>query len=150
MDVHTPAQRSHNMSRIRSQDTKPELQVRRGLHAAGFRFRLHVADLPGRPDLVFPRYRAVVLVNGCFWHGHNCQLFSMPSTRQEFWETKIAKNQERDRRNTQALEATRWRVLTIWECALKGVGRRPFRDILGSCEAFLRGDAISTEIIGFR
>jgi DNA mismatch endonuclease, patch repair protein len=83
MDVLTPEQRRHNMSRIRGKDTRPELLLRRGLHAAGFRFRLHAPDLPGRPDIVFPRYRAAILVHGCFWHGHDCPLFRMPTTRQE-------------------------------------------------------------------
>src|SRR3546814_1711336 len=105
------------MSRIRSKDTKPELQLRRGLHAAGLRYRLHPQELPGRPDIVFPRYRAVVLVNGCFWHGHDCQLFRMPATRRDFWNAKIRRNQERDTQTVRALLDEGWRVLTVWECA---------------------------------
>jgi DNA mismatch endonuclease (patch repair protein) len=89
MDVLTTEQRRHNMSRIRGKDTKPELQLRRALHAAGMRFRLHAAGLPGRPDIVLPRHRAVLLIHGCFWHGHECPLFRIPATRREFWTNKI-------------------------------------------------------------
>src|ERR1700719_1649815 len=97
-DVLTPEQRRLNMSRIRGRDTKPELLLRRGLHAAGLRFRLHTERLPGRPGLVFPRYRAAILVHGCFWHGHDCPLFKLPATRSEFWASKIAGNRTRDNR----------------------------------------------------
>src|ERR1700710_434307 len=91
-DVHSPEVRSHNMSRIRGRDTKPEMLIRRGLHARGFRFRLHARDLPGRPDLVFPKRSAAVLVHGCFWHGHDCPMFHLPATRPEFWQAKINSN----------------------------------------------------------
>src|SRR5262245_20506194 len=91
-DVLTPEQRRLNMSRIRGADTKPERLVRSALHARGFRFRLHRRDLPGKPDLALPRYRAVILVHGCFWHGHKCSLFQLPETRREFWEAKIRGN----------------------------------------------------------
>jgi DNA mismatch endonuclease, patch repair protein len=108
------------MSGIRGKDTKPELVVRRGLHSAGFRYRLHEKSLPGRPDLVFRRHSAVLFVNGCFWHGHDCSIFKWPLSRHEFWRTKIEGNVERDRRALQQLRSAGWRVLTIWECALKG------------------------------
>ena len=94
MDVLTTEQRRHKMSRIRSKDTKPEMQLRRGLHAAGLRFRLHAAALPGKPDMVFPRHRSVILMHGCFWHGHDCPLFKVPATRPEFWRKKISGNRE--------------------------------------------------------
>ena len=136
-DVLTREQRRYNMSRIRGKDTKPEMIQRRGLHAAGFRYRLHVEDLPGKPDLVFPRYRAVIFVHGCFWHGHDCPLFKLPSTRTEFWAEKIRKNQERDRRAVQALEAANWRVMTVWECLLKGSRKRPQIDVVRCCSHFL-------------
>lgn len=146
MDVLTPEQRRHNMSRIRGKDTKPEMLLRRGLHAAGLRYRLHVADLPGRPDLVFPRYRAVIFVHGCFWHGHYCPLFRLPATRPEFWAAKIAGNRIRDQRTSAALRAAGWRVLTVWECCLKGPGRRPLEEVLGACVAFINGDTGLAEL----
>lgn len=139
MDVLTPAQRQRNMSAIRGSDTRPEMLLRRGLHAAGIRFRLHVAEMPGRPDIVFPRQRAVILVHGCFWHGHNCPLFRLPTTQPAFWATKIAGNRERDQRTAQALLATGWRTLTVWECGLKGPARRPLSEVLDHCAAFVRG-----------
>jgi DNA mismatch endonuclease (patch repair protein) len=147
MDVLTPEQRSLNMSRIRGRDTKPELQLRKGLHALGYRFRLHVPDLPGRPDLVFPRYSAVIQVNGCFWHGHDCHLFKMPTSRQEFWAAKIAANKERDSRTDLALSDAGWRVLTVWECALKGIKRRQLNDVLDCCGHFLHDDAVNADVI---
>jgi DNA mismatch endonuclease, patch repair protein len=108
-DVLTPAQRSFNMSRIRGRDTRPELQIRRGLHARGLRFQLHRRDLPGRPDLVFPRYRTVLFVHGCFWHGHGCHLCRMPATRPEFWRLKIEGNMVRDREAAVQLGDHGWR-----------------------------------------
>lgn len=138
MDVLTKEQRRLNMSRIRGRDTKPEMLLRKGLHAKGYRFRVNVAGLPGRPDIVFPRYRAVIQVNGCFWHGHDCHLFKMPASRQEFWAEKIAANRERDKRTNRALSDAGWRVLTVWECSMKGVKRWPLSDLLTFCEAFLQ------------
>lgn len=121
MDIISPEQRSALMSRIRGKDTKIELEVRRGLHALGFRYRLGGAGLPGRPDIVLPKYRTVVFVHGCFWHRHDCHLFRLPKTRPEFWKTKIDANAERDRRKQAELRATGWRVETIWECQLRGL-----------------------------
>lgn len=97
--------------------------VRCLLHRRGFRFRLHARDLPGHPDIVFPRFHAVVLVHGCFWHGHDCPLFRLPGTRREFWEAKIARNRLNDSRNARALADLGWRVATVWECALRGKSR---------------------------
>ena len=136
-DVLTIEQRRRNMSRVRGRDTKPEMVIRRGLHSRGLRFRLHCKDLPGRPDLVFPKYRTVVFVHGCFWHAHECPMFRWPQTRKEFWQGKISKNLERDRIAVSLLKDHRWRVLTIWECALKGPGRYPLGDVLQRCEDFL-------------
>ena len=105
------------MSGIRGRDTKPELRVRRHLHARGLRFRLHVRDLPGRPDIILPRHRAVVFVHGCFWHRHEgCRYAYRPKSRQEFWETKLNGNAERDARDQQRLRDLGWRVFVIWEC----------------------------------
>lgn len=141
-DVLTGEQRRLNMSRIRGKDTKPEMIIRKGLHSRGYRYRLHVRNLPGHPDLVFPRYNAIIFVNGCFWHGHMCPLFKWPSTRKDFWEEKIFGNIERDRRNLQLLSDIGWRVIIIWECSLKGKNRFTVQDVLDRVEGFF----ISSEI----
>lgn len=120
VDSLTREQRSAQMSRIRGSNTKLEVLVRKGLHARGLRYRLGGAKLPGRPDIVLPKYRTVVFVHGCFWHGHDCPLYRLPKTRPEFWADKIGKNRSRDQRVTDELEARGWRVLTVWECSLRG------------------------------
>jgi DNA mismatch endonuclease (patch repair protein) len=149
VDVHTPAQRRLNMSRIRGRDTKPELQLRQGLHALGFRFRLQRRDLPGRPDLAFPGRRAVIFAHGCFWHGHACPMCRLPATRPEFWAAKIAGNRARDQVALTALQDAGWRVLIVWECALRGPARLlPPGDALTAAAAFLRGDAALETLAG--
>jgi len=115
-DTVSPEVRSRIMSKIKSRDTAPELKVRSRLHAAGFRFRLHRADLPGRPDIVLPRYRSVVFVNGCFWHGHECRRGRLPSSNREYWAKKIDCNMRRDQSNYKALTELGWNVVVIWEC----------------------------------
>lgn len=118
-DVVDPSTRSRMMASIRSKHTAPELALRRALHAAGFRFRLHARKLPGRPDVVLPKWRAAVQVHGCFWHRHDgCRYATTPASRPEFWAAKFAGNVERDARNHAALRALGWRVATIWGCAL--------------------------------
>jgi DNA mismatch endonuclease (patch repair protein) len=149
-DVLTTEQRRLNMSRIRSKDTKPELLLRRGLHARGLRFRLHRKDLPGRPDMVFPHYRAAVLVHGCFWHGHDCPLFKPPATRREFWEAKIKGNQARDARDLAGLAAAGWRPLVVWECALKGPMRLPADSVLADIVSWLASNAPTSTMQGYR
>lgn len=119
-DVVTPEVRSRMMSGIRGKDTKPEMIIRRGLHARGFRYRLHDRTLPGKPDLVFPKYRAVIFVHGCFWHGHDCHLFKWPKTRVEFWREKIEGNVRRDAKSEKAILDLGWRIYRVWECELKG------------------------------
>lgn len=119
-DVLTPAQRHLCMSRIRGINTKPEQLIRKTLFASGFRYRLHVGTLPGKPDLVLHRYHACIFVNGCFWHGHECHLFRWPRTNREFWKGKITRNRENDSRSHGDLARMGWRVLIVWECALKG------------------------------
>jgi DNA mismatch endonuclease (patch repair protein) len=148
-DVLTPQQRQLNMSRIRSGNTKPELVIRQGLHAKGMRFRLHARSLPGRPDIVFPRYRTVVLVHGCFWHGHNCDLFRMPATRVKFWSEKIAANKALDHRTVEALLAQGWRVLVVWECVLKGWGRQPLTLVISKCIRFIVGRRQYAELASY-
>jgi DNA mismatch endonuclease (patch repair protein) len=109
------------MSGIKGKNTSPEVLVRKALHARGFRFRIHVNNLPGKPDLVLPKYKAVIFVHGCFWHGHSCRYFKVPKTRQEFWLDKIGKNQSRDYKNLMLLRAEKWRVLVVWECAVRAM-----------------------------
>ena len=119
-DVHSPATRSYNMSQIKGKNTKPEMLVRQYLHACGLRYRLHTKDLPGKPDIVLPKYKTVVFVHGCFWHQHKgCRYFVVPKTRTEFWMNKIGRNVANDERQQAELTAAGWRVLTVWECELK-------------------------------
>ena len=123
-DVHDKATRSYNMSRIRSKDTKPELIVRSFLHRNGFRFRLHDKKLPGKPDIVFKKYKTVIFVHGCFWHGHKgCKYFVMPKARRKFWLNKIEGNKKRDEENFLRLRNEGWKVFSIFECELKGTKR---------------------------
>jgi len=120
MDVHTPEQRSRNMSAIRGKDTKPEMVVRGIVHALGYRYRLHRRDLPGVPDLVFPRLQKIINVHGCFWHMHTCRYGSVvPKSNSAFWQTKRTGNVSRDRRTLRRLRASGWDVLTVWECETK-------------------------------
>jgi DNA mismatch endonuclease (patch repair protein) len=148
-DVLTPEQRQLNMSRIRGRDTKPEMFLRRGLHARGLRFRLHRRDLPGSPDLVFPSHRAIIFVHGCFWHGHDCPLSKTPATSSDFWVAKMARNVERDRKAVTELLESHWRVLIMWECSIRGPGRLLEGDVLGQAEAFVRNaEAVYGELRG--
>lgn len=147
-DVHDSETRSRNMAAIRGKNTGPELLIRRGLHARGFRFRLHDRKLPGRPDLIFPKYRAVLFVNGCFWHGHDCALFRWPKTRPEFWRGKISGNISRDLRNEDALVALGWRIGMIWECALKGPQRLPTGDVIDSLCTYLESSETHFSVQG--
>ena len=118
-DVHTKEVRSYNMSQIRSKNTKPELVVRKYLFAKGFRYRLHSKDLPGKPDIVLPKYRTVIFVNGCFWHGHEgCKYFVVPKTRTEWWLNKIGRNKQLDVENIEKLESNNWKVIVLFECEL--------------------------------
>lgn len=125
------------MAGIRGKNTRPEIILRRGLHARGFRFRLHDRRLPGSPDLVFSGRHAVIFVHGCFWHGHGCHLFRLPTTRQEFWQAKIEGNAARDAAAESKLLADGWRVLTVWECALKGRERLPVEAVLDRAAEWL-------------
>ena len=119
VDVVDPATRSRMMAGIKGKDTKPELLIRRLLHARGFRFALKPARLPGRPDIVLPRWRVAVFVHGCFWHWHRCSLSKMPSSNRPFWEEKLQKNSDRDAQAQMQLVSMGWRVATIWECATR-------------------------------
>jgi DNA mismatch endonuclease (patch repair protein) len=136
------------MAGIKGRNTRPELTIRRGLHARGFRFRLHAPDVPGKPDLVLPRWRAAIFVNGCFWHGHHCHLFKMPSSRVEFWSTKIESNRVRDARVARDIRDAGWRSLTIWECALKGKTRLDSDELIERVTQWLRSNGDEAEIAG--
>lgn len=136
------------MSGIRGSNTKPELVLRTGLHSRGFRYRLHDRKLPGKPDMVFPKFHAVIFVNGCFWHGHDCHLFKWPQSRAEFWKNKIKGNMARDMVNHEKLRAQGWRVCHVWECALKGKTRLPAEKVIDRCAKWLSGVRTELEIRG--
>jgi DNA mismatch endonuclease (patch repair protein) len=120
MDRLTPARRSQLMSRIRGRDTKPEIEVRKQLHGLGYRYRLYVPTLPGKPDLTFPSRKKVIFVHGCYWHGHSCRFgLAQSKTNRVFWRAKIRDNQVRDARTTRRLRGLGWKVLVIWECEVK-------------------------------
>jgi DNA mismatch endonuclease (patch repair protein) len=120
-DVHDKLTRSYNMSMVKGKNTTPERRVRQHLFSKGFRYRIYDTRLPGRPDIVMPKYRAVIFINGCFWHGHeSCKFFRLPDTRKEWWKEKIEKTRARDRNNVAELEELGWKVFVIWECEVKG------------------------------
>jgi DNA mismatch endonuclease (patch repair protein) len=138
------------MAGIRGKDTAPELFLRRSLHRKGFRYRLHVRDLPGKPDLVFPARRAVILIHGCFWHGHDCHLFKWPASRLDFWLAKIESNREHDEMVARLLLAAGWRTLTVWECAVKGRQRLPEEEITAIAAEWLVSGIGDLELEGIR
>jgi len=122
-DVFSPEKRSAVMRTVKSTNTKPEIALRKALFALGLRYRLNVKTLPGKPDLVFPKYKTVIFVHGCFWHGHGCKRGGrVPKTNTDYWVEKIARNKTRDKKSTAALRKLGWRVLTVWECKLKAPG----------------------------
>lgn len=143
-DVVDSKTRSRMMSNIRDRDTKPEIKIRQELHAKGFRYRLHDKKLPGKPDLILPKYKAVIQINGCFWHGHSCPLFKWPSTRIEFWQNKIGGNIKRDQLNTKKLLEQGWRVLIWWECNTRN--REVFEVAVEKAVIWLQGSENFLEI----
>jgi DNA mismatch endonuclease, patch repair protein len=145
-DIVSQDVRSRMMSSIRGKDTSPELVVRKLLHRDGFRYRLHVSRLPGKPDLVFPAYKAVVFIHGCFWHAHDCEAFRLPRTNRKFWKRKLLGNRQRDRLAIELLEVKGWRVLVIWECALRGPRQLKSEIMLKRIAAWLRHGRKSMEI----
>jgi DNA mismatch endonuclease, patch repair protein len=119
-DVHTSEQRSYNMSRIKSKDTKPEMLVRHFLHANGFRYKLHDRSLSGKPDIVLPKYKTVIFIHGCFWHAHkNCKYFTLPKTRTAWWKNKLNTNVLNDEKTIKALKKDGWKIIVVWQCKLK-------------------------------
>lgn len=145
MDVHSTDVRRRNMAAIRGKNTKPELMIRSALHAAGLRFRLHSRVLPGHPDIVLRKHRAVILVHGCFFHGHNCSAFRWPTTRAEFWRKKIIGNRVRDERNLALLLREGWRVLIVRECVLRGANAKSATAISDTLD-WVRGSETQGEI----
>ncbi len=121
MDVHSPGQRSYNMSRIKNKNTRQEILVRKWLWSNGYRYRLHYSGLPGKPDIVFPGQKKVIFMHGCFWHRHSCRYFKWPTSNAEFWRLKIESNVRRDSLNFSALKDLGWSYLIIWECTFKGI-----------------------------
>ncbi|OIN55773.1 very short patch repair endonuclease [Arsenicibacter rosenii] len=147
-DVVSPEKRSQMMAGIKGKNTKPEMAMRSALHRLGFRYKLHGKGMPGKPDVVFPKYRAVLLVHGCFWHGHSCHLFKWPSSRSEFWHTKINRNREVDRESAANLEQAGWRVGVVWECAVRGRVMLPFPDVVEAVGKWLQSEEPTLEIRG--
>lgn len=137
------------MSAIKGKDTKPEILLRKALFKRGFRFRIHRKDLPGKPDIVLPKYHAAIFVQGCFWHGHEgCPMFRMPSTRTEFWKEKIQSNKKRDEKNQTMLSKDGWRVLEVWECSMKGSGRMEPNELIDSISEWIRSNILHSRIEG--
>lgn len=147
-DIVDKATRSRMMSGIKGKNTQSELFIRKNLHRLGYRYRLHYPGLPGRPDIALPKYKAIILINGCFWHGHQCHLFKWPSTRTEFWRTKIEKNMLRDRNNLSRYRELGWKVLVIWECATRGKERMPIENLLAATVEWLHDGSPLAEISG--
>lgn len=142
-----PMTRSETMARVRSKDTKPEMSIRRGLHARGYRYRLHVKDLPGNPDIVLRKFRAAIFVHGCYWHSHpGCG--RTPKTRKEFWIPKFAKTRERDHMAVRALLGADWRVLIVWECCMVGIGRWTPNSLIDAIASWLSSSSSFEEFAG--
>lgn len=148
VDVVSKAMRSRMMAGIGSRNTSPELLVRSLLHKGGYRFRLHRKDLPAKPDMVLPKYQAVVLIHGCFWHGHRCHMFKWPKSNREFWRTKILSNIRRDRRSAIDLHASGWRLMTVWECALRGPKAMAPEVVFRRISSWLRSKVDQSELSG--
>jgi len=123
-DIYSKSKRSEIMSHISGKETKPEILVRKYLFSQGFRFRKNVKDLPGKPDIVLPKYKTIILIHGCFWHGHTCKRGTIPTTNVEFWKTKIEGNVERDKRNVEELKKLGWSVVTVWQCEIQNTQLR--------------------------
>lgn len=134
------------MSGIRGKDTKPEVRIRKALFARGLRYRLHDKRLPGKPDLVFPKYKAVIFVHGCFWHGHGCSQFKWPATNVDFWKTKISRNKDRDLVSVKELNDLGWRVLTVWECTTRGTKRWEWEDLIGEIARWVESSSQTKDL----
>jgi len=126
-DIFSSQKRSDIMSKISGKNTKPEILVRKFLFSQGFRYRLNVKTLPGKPDIVLPKYKTVIFINGCFWHGHTCKKGQTPSTNIDFWKKKISSNKSRDDKNVMLLTELGWNVITIWQCEIRSINRRKLK-----------------------
>ena len=147
VDIVDVSTRSRMMAGINGRNTKPEILIRKLLHKKGFRFRLHVKDLPGKPDIVLSKYKAVIFVNGCFWHGHkDCHLFKLPATRTEFWQEKITRNQANDSKSINLLLENNWKVGVVWECSIRGATKDHGR-VINTISEWLRGESSFIEIV---
>lgn len=147
VDIVDVSTRSRMMAGIKGRNTKPEILIRKLLHKKGFRFRIHVKDLPGKPDIVLPKYKAVIFVNGCFWHGHkDCHLFKLPATRTEFWQEKITRNQANDSKSINLLLENNWKVGVVWECSIRGATKDTNR-VINIISEWLSGESSFIEIV---
>lgn len=123
-DIVDQATRSRMMSGISSKNTKAEVEIRKKLFSLGYRYRIHDSKLPGKPDIIMARFKAVIFIHGCFWHAHNCVLFKLPSTRRAFWKNKLKRNSQKDTENNKELKKMGWRIMTVWECSFRGAGKK--------------------------
>ncbi len=146
MDIVSPATRSKMMSGIKAKNTKPELVIRKGLFASGYRYSLHSKKLPGKPDIVLTKHKVVIFVHGCFWHMHNCPLFVLPKTRTEFWQKKLQENVERDSTNIRNLKSKGWRIAIIWECAIKKKKPSEIKSVIEQLDNWIKSSSTSIEI----
>lgn len=147
-DILSKPARARLMASVKTRDTKPELIVRKAVHARGLRYRVNLNALPGKPDMVFPKFRSVVFVHGCFWHKHDCHLFKWPSTREEFWRKKLLGNEKRDELNKKRLNEKGWRVMEVWECSVRGKTRKAADQVAERINAWLRSDEGNSWISG--
>jgi len=147
-DIVSKSKRSKMMSGIRGRDTKPELTIRHALHDRGFRYKLHDKNLPGKPDIVLPKYSAVIFINGCFWHKHSCHLFKLPSSNTGFWENKFRTNIKKDKEADSILTELGWRILKVWECSIKGKFKHDFPELIEQISIWIKSDSVYHEIEG--
>lgn len=147
-DIVNQETRSRMMSGIKSKNTKPEMTIRKGLHALGLRYRIHVKTISGHPDIVFSKFRAVIFINGCFWHGHDCPLFRLPSTRRDFWDEKINRNRKRDEEVKKSLDLEGWRQLTVWECAIRGHNTLDVEKVINDISFWIMNGSSNHQIRG--
>lgn len=146
MDTVSKEVRSRMMSKIRSKDTAPELELRRALFARGLRYRLHVRALPGTPDMVLTKWKAIIFVHGCFWHGHACRISRIPKSNQDYWSNKINRNAHNDQRNRTLLSNNGWRVFVVWECAMRGATKEQKQQMFEELEQKIRNFALGSDV----
>jgi DNA mismatch endonuclease (patch repair protein) len=147
-DIVSEEKRSKMMAKIKAKDTKPEIKIRKALHALGFRYKLHDSKLPGKPDLVLTKYNAVIEVNGCFWHGHDCPIFRLPKSRTDYWKNKINRNIERDYDNFKKLLNLEWRILIVWGCTMRGKKSLEFEKMITTIDKWIKEGKKYKEISG--